>query len=48
MTPQEIKEITYNTVNYNQIIEKTTFMSENLGKRVNELKKELAVQYLTS
>jgi hypothetical protein len=48
MTPEDIKDALCGTVNHDQITEKTTLMSANLRKRVNELKRELAVQYLTN
>ncbi len=48
MTYQEIKNVIYSTLNYDRIIETMTFMSSNLRKRTNELKKQLAVQSLTN
>lgn len=48
MTPEDIRNVLYNTLNYNQIIEKTALMTINLKERVDNLKKELAVRYLTS
>jgi hypothetical protein len=46
MAPQEIKDALYRTVNYEQIIEKITFISSDLRERGNKLKKEITVQNL--
>ena len=48
MTPKDIKDALYSTINYDQIIERTTFMSLDLRERANTLKKEITVQYLTN
>ena len=48
MTLPEVKDILYSTLNYNHITKITTSMSPDLRKRANDLKKELAVYYLTN
>jgi hypothetical protein len=48
MTPQDIRDAIYGTVNYEQIIGKMIFMSLDMRERANKIKKEITVQYLTN